>query len=260
MIRRVSARAVTVLGGCVLAACATRADVRRLHDEIAQLRQAQVEAAGEARRRDAALLDSLARLQTQLQDLRGTLLARLTQIDRQLLQLQELSGQNQQRLAELRERLRAAETPPTPPPTPSDTARAATPTDLDALYRTAVESWQRGSLAAARAGFEDLLARDPNGARAPDALLYLAEIAASERKTDEALRRYDEILVRFPRSPRAATALYRSAQLELQQGRVAQARGRFERLLREYPSSPEAAGARRQLERLPRGNSPATPR
>ena len=166
-----------------LGACATRADVRRLRDEVAQLRQTQLDAQAEQRRRDTVFLGSLDRLQSQLQDLRGALLTRLTQIDRQLLQLQELSGQNQQRLAELRERLRAAETPvtaaPPPPaaaPSPRDTIRAPERDNLDALYRTAVESWQRGSLAAARAGFEDLLARDPEGRRAPDALVYLAEI------------------------------------------------------------------------------------
>src|SRR5688572_13991214 len=86
--------------------CATKRDLQTLQVGIGEMQEAQERLLRAIQQQNAAILDSL-----HAQDirLRGDITNQIVQLERQLVQIQELTGQGQQRLAELREDLRARE-------------------------------------------------------------------------------------------------------------------------------------------------------
>src|SRR5690606_28490782 len=131
------------------AGCATKRDVRDLQAGMSQMQATQEQLLRELQRQNEAILDSLS-----MQDvrIRGDFTNQLVQIERQLVQIQELTGQGQQRLNELRETLRAREAA-----LQSVQAGLNPPVDGDPeeLFATAEGAFQRGSISTARAGFEE---------------------------------------------------------------------------------------------------------
>ncbi|HEX2190141.1 MAG TPA: tol-pal system protein YbgF [Longimicrobiaceae bacterium] len=239
----------------LLGACATKRDVRDLRDEMAAMRASQDSVLREIRRENRTLVDSIA---SQNARLRGDLASRFLQVDRQLVQIQELTGQGQQRLAELREQINAraqqdaasrqAEgTAPAP-----DGAPAAGGATADELYETSMASLRRGSLQTARAGFQEFLRAYPSHRLAPDALFYVGESYNEARDPTNALQTYAQVVQRYPSSPRAPTALYRAGTIEAGRGNRTEARALFNRVVQSYARSPEATLARDQLQRLGR--------
>jgi TolA-binding protein len=119
----------------------------------------------------------------------------------QLGTLQELTGQSQQRLSELRSRL-ANPPPPLPPPAPApaDTTRPAEPSrtsgnvgaDPDQMYDLSLQQYRRGSFTTARLGFREFLRLYPTDERASDALYYVGESFATEN-ADSAATVYQEV-------------------------------------------------------------------
>lgn len=238
-----------------LAACATKRDVRDLNTEVQALRASQ-EASMQAIRREIQrqnemLLDSLSLKDTRL---RGDLMNRLVQLERQLVQIQELSGQSQQGLATLRQELRqrdeearravaaAADTAggaSRPAPTPAG--------DPDDLFSSAQAALQRGSYTAARAGFEEFVRSFPQHSRAAEAQLGIGETYEKARDATRALESYQRVLELYPGSTKAPTALYRAAGLERERGNAARARTMLNQLVVAYPKSPEAAKAKTDL-------------
>jgi tol-pal system protein YbgF len=240
----------------LLGACATKRDVRDLRDEMAAMRAAQDSAFREVQRENRALLDSIA---DQNARLRGDLANRFLQVDRQLVQIQELTGQGQQRLQELREQInaraqqdaaRAAEAAAS---AGSDTASSSgSGATADELYTTSMASLRRGSLQTARAGFQEFLRTYPSHRQAPDALFYVGETYNEGKDVQNALQTYAQVVQRYPTSARAPTALYRAGTLEAARGNRTEARTLFNRVVQSYARSPEATLARDQLAKLPR--------
>ncbi|HWO89293.1 MAG TPA: hypothetical protein VNL98_09110, partial [Gemmatimonadales bacterium] len=154
--------------------CATRGDVVRLETQLAQLRQERnrqdslltVNLAAVARMLQS-LYDTLAVQQTALTRLRGDLRVELYNIQQQLVAVQELTGQSQQRLSELRGELaqrspaaalpQAAPSAPAAPPggapapggaapaavQPGPTAAPAEP-NAEELYEVSIQQLRRG--------------------------------------------------------------------------------------------------------------------
>jgi len=240
----------------LLGACATKRDVRDLRDEMAAMRAAQDSAFRVVQRENRALLDSIA---DQNARLRGDLANRFLQVDRQLVQIQELTGQGQQRLQELREQINAraqqdaARAAEAAAPAGSDTASSSgSGATADELYTTSMASLRRGSLQTARAGFQEFLRTYPGHRQAPDALFYVGETYNEGKDVQNALQTYAQVVQRYPTSARAPTALYRAGTLEAGRGNRAEARTLFNRVVQSYARSPEATLARDQLAKLPR--------
>jgi len=250
--------------GALLAACATKGQVRLLETELRTMR---IETARRDSARAAALaavitlqqriLDSLAAGREALRTLDVRLRTDFTDISRQLLQVQELTGQSQQRLTQLKAQIDARNEEAmvsggARPAAPGDTTGAAgtppAPT-AEQLYQGARDQHVRNALTTARRGYHQLLQLYPAHARAPDALFYIAETFGSEAP-DSALTYYSQVPARFKESPRAATALYRLGRLEESRRNVAGARRYYERLIREYPSSDDVELARDRLREL----------
>ncbi len=263
-------RRTLILGLGLCSGCALRGDVRKVELQVEALR-AEMTRSDSARRVER---DSLARVlvavqatisaeQNALVQIRGDIRSDLQAVQQQLMALQELTGQSQQRLSELRSRL--SNPAPAPPP-PADTTTgggapaattAATPSGgtgspgPDQMYDLTMQQYRRGSFTTARLGFREFLRLYPNDERASDALYFVGESFAPENP-DSASAVYQDVVKRFPNSPRAPSALYKLGLLAQQRGDKAGARTFFARVLAGYPRSDEANLARDRLQALGR--------
>ena len=245
------------LGGCG----ASKTDVQLVQGEVVLLK-------AEMARRDsarAAQLDQIIQVQRQVMDslnatrrsvaqVRGDLSTDLYNIQQQLVQLQELTGQSQQRLTELRTRLEARGAQMEAAPGTGDSARP-TPqggtASADQMYEASLAQLRRGSLSTARLGLREMLRQYPTSERAPDALYFIGQSFASENP-DSAAAYYREVVDKYPASPRAASALYNLGLLAERRKDMAGARDAYQRVTQKYPQSDEAALARDRLKVLGR--------
>jgi tol-pal system protein YbgF len=239
-----------------LAGCATKKDVRMLSTEVEAIRasqqQTQQALIQEIRRQTALLMDSVSTKDVRL---RGDLLNRIAALDRQLVQIQELTGQSQQTLAVLRQEARqrqeearaAAAAADTLGGAPEGGASAPAAASADELYSTARDALQRGSLSTARAGFEAFVQSYPRDARAADAQLSIGETYEKGKDREKALAAYQQVLELYPNSSRAPTALLRAAKIEQDRGNRDRSRSMLNQLTTAYPKSPEAADAKKLL-------------
>lgn len=255
---------VLALGGC-----ATRGDVRRLEDAVLLLRaeqarrdSTQLVVLGELQSINRATGDSVASLRAQVAQIKGDISGDLYNLAQQLVQVQELTGQSQQRLTELRTQLEArGEQMSTAAPAPapgagpttsgptaagdSGTAPAGGPT-ADQIYQASLEQLRRGSVNTARSGFRELLRRYPQSARAADAVYYIGESFAANQP-DSARGYYQQVVDKYAATPRAATALYKLGLLAEQRRDLSGARAFYTRITTAYANSDEAALARDRL-------------
>lgn len=254
-------RAVAVLalvwpavGACV----ATRGDIRLLQDEMRALRGS-VAAADTARRAQAdsilltmarandslrALSARVARVQTVQADATGT----LYDLGRQLITIQELTGQSQRRLQELRASLenRAQEAATAAQDTSAPAGGGSLP-GPNSLFELARDQLARGSPRAAREALDTLIVRYPTADVVPAAQFFVAEAYAQEGRRAAADSVYNMVATRHPRSDRAPTALYKLALARRDAGQRAAAQAFLERIIRDYPRTDEAVFAREQL-------------
>ncbi len=259
------AKALAVATFTVMAATgcfASKSDVDQLRDEVNTVR-AETSAADSVRAMQMvqmlstlrAVTDTLAALSTRVTRVRAESQSGMRDLHDQLVQVQEATGQSQQRLQEMRaaieQRNRAAAPPPAPPPAPGaapDTtqpvADAPGPNELFQIGRSQLA---RGANSAARAAFTDLLARYPDSELAADAQFYLAETLAAEGKAAAADTAYATVVTKYPTSLRAATALYKRGVSQQKVGRTATAKKTFNEVIRLFPESDEAALARERL-------------
>ncbi|HWZ60890.1 MAG TPA: tetratricopeptide repeat protein [Gemmatimonadaceae bacterium] len=290
MRRRIRVGLVPVVVLAAGACFATREDVRLLQN---QMQAAQTQAAQADSQRQAQLdrvieqlglvNDSLGRIGGQLTKFQGDVEGQVYAMGQQLIQIQELTGQSQRRLQELRAGLEAqratAVAPPVvsaPPPTDSaavgggggaGTSPGQTPSSSGAtvststgavsgtngtpgpnqLYEMALDQLRRGSTTAARTALLDLLRQYPNADVAADAQFYVAETFAKEHDTAAADSGYRLVAQRFPASSRASQALFKHALVLQAQHKVQAARAAYEEVIKKYPRSDEAVLAKDRL-------------
>jgi tol-pal system protein YbgF len=244
-----------LLGGCV-----TKSDITRVQDDVALFK-------AETARRDSAraaqlaeliqvqqrIMDSLSSSRKTVAQLRGDLQGDLYNIQQQLVQLQELTGQSQQRLSELRTQLEArgeqiasAAADTSRPPTPTPTTASA-----DQMYEASLAQLRRGSTATARTGLREMLRAYPTSERAGDALYFIGQSYAAEN-TDSAVAYYNQVVQKYPTSSRAGSALYNLGLLAERRKDLKRARDAYQRVVQKYPQSDEAALARDRLKALGR--------
>jgi tol-pal system protein YbgF len=248
-----------LLAACVaLSACALKGDVRRVEEQLADYR-------AETARADSAravmldqvllyqqrVLDSLQVLQRRLATFQGDMRTDMTEVQGQLVQIQELTGQSQQRLTEMRaqldQRARLAVVPGVPA-TGDTGARAAQPGQIGAqeLYNLSLQQLRRGSPVTAREGFRKLLADYPTHLLAADAQFFIGE-TWEETQPDSAAAAYDLVIRNYPDSRHAPTSLYRLGLLAERRGDQRAAEVYYTRVIAGYPRSEEAQLARTKL-------------
>ena len=260
---------------------ATREDVQALHADVQSLRADN--ARSDSARRAALdrvvtsmniVRDSLGLLSARVFKMQGDVRGDLYNVGQQLLQIQQLTGQSQQRVQELRASLEARQSdiqssnaqpgapPPAgatvaPAPSPSGTAATTTPPPSagatpgpNQLFQISLEQLRRGSPGAARTGLQTLLQQYPTSDLVPDAEFYLGEAYHQEGNAAGADSAYAAVVSRYPTSPRAPTALYKRALGMEEKGNVVGARGLLNDLVTRYPRSDEAALAKERLRTL----------
>lgn len=265
--RRVTVRlAASLVLAAGVGACVSKSDVQLVQGEVALLR-------AETLRRDSTrsaqlaeviqvqrqMMDSLTASRRAIGQLKGDLGPDLYNIQQQLVQLQELAGQSQQRLSELRTQLeaRGAEietTSPSAGSTPSDSTQptpGGTSASADQMYEASLAQLRRGSTGTARLGLREMLRTYPSSPRAPDALYFIGQSFAAE-SPDSAAAYYTQVVDKYATSPRAPSAMYNLGLLAERRKDSARARDAYQRVVQKYPQSDEAALARDRLKALGR--------
>lgn len=248
----------------LLAGCATSQQMRDLELQVGVMR-------AELARRDSVqllelqriaetqqrLVDSLLVARRALAAMRGDVANELYGIQQQLLQLQELTGQSQRRLSELRGQLDARgellSTVPKPVPPAADSgARGAAPTaSAQQMYDASLQQLRRGSAGTARAGLQELLRAHPQSELVPDALYFMGQSFAAEAP-DSAAAYYRQVVDQHGTSSRAPAALYNLGLLAERRKDNAAAKELYTQLTRSYPKADEAALARDRLRAIGR--------
>jgi tol-pal system protein YbgF len=259
-LRLVVAPAVVMTTG---ACFATRSDVRVLQGDIAVLRAEGVRADSLRReqlrqlaRQIGTVADSVRGVHAVLGRLQGDLSVSLHDIAQQIITVQELAGQSQKRLQEMRADLEARSREAAPPPPTMASPGVAVPSPGPVapgplqLLQLAQAQLLRGGAGAARAGFEELLLQYPTSDAAADAQYGIAESYASEANAPAADSAYALVVAKYPKSDRAPTALYKRATALRIGKQVAQARALYQQVVDRYPRSGEAELAKEYLRTL----------
>lgn len=248
---------------------ATRADLRIVQGDILAVRDSLRVARLAADHRDslardaseravvrvlaalAALGDSVVAGRGAVQRMDGVLREDLQSIRQQLITIQELTGQSQRRILELRADLEAdaSQRPPSGavPPVAGDSARASNATGTASagpgpaqLYQLGQDQLRRGSNVAARGAFSTLLTQHPRSDLAPDALYGIAESFTAEGSGVRADSVYDLVATRYPQSERAPLSLYKRATAYRLVGQVDRAQALYRQIVETYPTSESA--------------------
>jgi tol-pal system protein YbgF len=246
------------------ACMATRTDIDQLRDEINTVRAESASADSlravqlvQVLRAVREMSDTLATLATRINRVRAESEGALRDVRRGIVQMQDVAGQSQQRLQEMKatleERTRARSVPASPP-APGDTTTPRVDSAVvdsgpgpNQLFRIGRDQLTRGANSSARAAFADLLAKYPQSELAADAQFFIAEAYAAEGKAAAADSAYAAVLTNYPSSPRASTSLYKRAVAAQRAGRTTTARRLFNDLIKQYPDSDEAELARERL-------------
>lgn len=256
--------ALVATGACF----ATRTDVRILQNDLAVMRQEAAEREARQRSRIDSLLNVLAVVNDSVRAANVRMAAfqvdvreDLYNLGQNLLTVQELTGQSQRRLQELRASLERqnmeiqAAAAAVTIPAAGDTAAppsAAVPSQPgpNQLLQLGQDQLRRSSYTTARRAFQDILQQYPTSDVAPEALYYIGYSYSEERNTAAADSVYAQVVQRFPESLRAATALYRRALIQRERNNIAGARAMLEELIRRWPRTDEAVLAQDLLKTI----------
>jgi tol-pal system protein YbgF len=244
--RTIRVAALALMLGAGAAGCATKSDVRLLQQDINAMRARQDSLFRESQRQTRLLLDTLRTSFAIQQDVRGETQHRFQQLEQLLSQVQEMLNQTQLLIAQLNERLER-QTPPIAS-APMDDPTLQTPGAAESLYATAMKAMGEGSLATARAAFEEIVTRYPNEVRAPDAQFQIAQTYLLDQDFERAIQEFEKVERQWNHSDRAPDALLQAgiiAQERLRQ--AARAREFFNAVTQRFPNSDAANVARQRL-------------
>ena len=248
-----------LLGGCFFA---TKQDFEKLQQDIV-ISRASSNAADSVQRTQLVdvsrsvrtLSDSINALSKRVSAMRTASESEMTAMKEDISQLQDLSGQSEQRLRDVRAQLeekRQQEVAPAPAPdspTGSSTAPATGPGPLQ-LLQAGRDQLLKGGNVSARSAFSELITKYPTSEYVPEAMFFTAQAYAAERNLDAADAQYLALISRFPRSPRVPTAMYKRA-LHLQSlKRTTEAKRIFQDIIKRFPRSDEAALADERLQSI----------
>ena len=255
---------------------ATRNDVRTLQGDLAVMRAENARADSihraefqKAAAATAALADSvrsvnafLLRFSSDVARFQADLSITMHTFGQQLLTIQELLGQTQKRMQDVRadlERQQAdlasaaqpsAGAPGAPPAAPG----GATQPGPAQLFQLGTQMMERGSYGAARDAFRELLAQYPNDVTAGEAEYGVGHSFDLEGTVDSADAAYAIVVDKYPKAVNASVALYKRGKFAQAAAKAAQAAGQtaeaatqtakaqalFQQLVAKYPKSPEA--------------------
>lgn len=249
-----------VVGACFFA---TKQDIDRLQADIVGTRVSSSAADSvqraqliELSRSVRTLNDSIAALSKRVAAMRTASESEMTAMRENISQLQDLSGQSEQRMRDVRaalEEKRQQQEAPPPPGTPDSAGSAAAPATGPGplqLLQAGRDQLLKGGNAAARSAFNELITKYPKSEYVPEAMFYTAQAYAAERNLTAADAEYSSLIAKYPSSPRVPTAMYKRA-LQLQASKKnAEAKKLYQDIIKRFPRSDEAALADERLQSM----------
>ena len=242
-----------VLSGCFFA---TKQDFDKLQQDIAVSRATSTAADSVQRaqlvdvsRSMRTLSDSIGALSRRVSAMRTATESDMAAMKEDISQLQDLSGQSEQRMRDVRA---ALEEKRQQEPASLDTSLGAPATGPGPLQllQAGRDQLLKGANAAARSAFSELITKYPTSEYVPEAMFYSAQAYAAEQNPSAADAQYTALISRFPKSPRVPTAMYKRA-LHLQsQKKTAEAKRLFQDIIKRFPRSDEAALADERLQSI----------
>jgi tol-pal system protein YbgF len=249
----------------VCASCffATKQDIDRLQADIAGTRVSSGAADSvqraqlvELSRSVRAVNDSIFALSRKVAAMRTASESEMTAMRENISQLQDLSGQSEQRMRDVRaalEEKRQQQDQAAPAATPDSTgslsAPATGPGPLQ-LLQAGRDQLLKGGNASARSAFNELITKYPKSEYVPEAMFYTAQAYAAERNLTAADAEYSALIAKYPTSPRVPTAMYKRA-LQLQAGKKnVEAKRLYQDIIKRFPRSDEAALADERLQSM----------
>ena len=238
---------------------ATKSDFDRLQQDIAG-NQAGTNAADsvqrayliEMTRTVRTLSDSVNALSRRVNAMKTATESDLASMKEDIQQLQDLSGQSEQRLRDMRAAIEDKTTQPAPTPPDSSTAAATTaggPGPAQ-LLQAGRDQLLKGGNTSARAAFAELIQKYPRSDLVPEAMFYTAQAYAAERNADASDAEYASLIQKYPKSPRVPTAMYKRALSLQSQKKTAEAKRIFQDIIKRFPRSDEAALADERLQSI----------
>jgi TolA-binding protein len=247
-LRRRGALLLALAGTLPLAGCATKKDLKLLRDEMIVLQARQDSLFNEF---SSSVMDTLRSNTGLLLRVRGDLGNQLLSMEEQLIQIQELTGQGQRQLGELRQQWQARSQEGVPVAGGADVVVTAMGEgEVEQTYALGRQKCSGGSITTARAAFASILSGAPTHPLAPDAQLQIAETYVAEENYAQAYKEFERMIELFANSPSAPTALYRAGLLAKEQGDTDKARTYFSRVQSGYGRSDVARLAGEELRRL----------
>ena len=248
-----------VLGGCFFA---TKQDIDRLQQDIVGTRVSSSAADSvqraqliEVSRSVRTLTDSISALSKRLGAMRTASESEMTAMKEDISQLQDLSGQSEQRLRDIRasleeKRQQQEQAAAGDPDSASSAAAPGTGPGPLQLLQAGRDQLLKGGNASARSAFNELITKYPKSEYVPEAMFYTAQAYAAERNLTAADAEYSALITRYPSSPRVPTAMYKRA-LQLQASKkTAEAKKLYQDIIKRFPRSDEAALADERLQAM----------
>jgi tol-pal system protein YbgF len=200
------------------------------------------------------LSDSINALSRRVNTMRTATESDLAAMKENISQLQDLSGQSEQRLRDMRAAVEEKTAQPEPVAPSDSNASGVAPTaggpGPAQLLQVGRDQLLKGGNVAARAAFSELITKYPRSDLVPDAMFFMAQAYAAERNNEAADAQYGALISRFPNSPRVPTAMYKRA-LQMQASKkTAEAKRLFQEIIKRFPRSDEAALADERLQSI----------
>jgi len=200
-----------------------------------------------------SLGDSINALSKRVNAMRTANESDLAAMKEDIAQLQDLSGQSERQLRDMRAAVEE-KTSQTDVPRTDSVASSAGPAvggpGPGQLLQAGRDQLLKGGNSAARAAFGELISKYPKSDLVPEAMFYTAQAYAAERNTDAADAEYASLIAKYPTSPRVPTSMYKRA-LQMQASKkTAEAKRLFQDIIKRFPRSDEAALADERLQSI----------
>ncbi|HEX9129539.1 MAG TPA: tetratricopeptide repeat protein [Gemmatimonadaceae bacterium] len=203
-----------------------------------------------------SLSDSINALSKRVSALRTANEADLAAMKEDISQLQDLSGQSERQLRDMRAAVEEKTSQPNQPDVAPRTDSSSSSAPVGGgpgpgqLLQAGRDQLLKGGNVAARAAFSELIAKYPKSDLVPEAMFGTAQAYAAERNTDAADAEYAKLIAKYPNSPRVPTAMYKRA-LQMQASKkTADAKRLFQEIIKRFPRSDEAALADERLQSI----------
>jgi tol-pal system protein YbgF len=266
---RILRGALPLLLAVLATGCATKRDIRDMRSDLRRLEARQDTIYQLLQSQNREILDSLQVTTDRLLNVRGELANQLQQLQDQLVQVGELTGQVQIRLNQLDQELVSAVRdvrggggggggaggPPSGGAASGGRGGgggggAGDFSMVEEYYQIGLEQIDRGNAATARQAFQLVVDSFPDHPSAPEAQRQIGETYAMEQDYDLALQAFDRVVQRYQDSEAAPRALFRAGVISQERGNIERARQYFQRVIAGYPSSDARRLAEDALSRL----------